>query len=188
MRQAVFDGSVRRGMMRAVAWMACATCGVDFSAHLSRNATRFCSVECRYGYMKTRRGFMSRVRVTESCWLWTGSTSGDGYGRVRIDGRLRNAHRHSYEMFRGQILEGLQIDHLCRVRLCVNPKHLEAVSGATNTHRGNMPQQVAFRKRLATGTCKRGHSSAIFWNEKYGYCRECQREDAAARRRAEGAV
>lgn len=70
-----------------------------------------------------------------SCWLWTAAKSGKGYGCVVIDRRRYPAHRVAYEMFVGPIPEGLEIDHLCRVRNCVNPAHLEPVTHAENVRR-----------------------------------------------------
>lgn len=73
------------------------------------------------------------------CWIWTGSRSGGGYGRFVVDTTRREstgAHRFSYELLVGPIPEGLQIDHLCRVRACCNPAHLEPVTTAENVRRG----------------------------------------------------
>jgi hypothetical protein len=65
--------------------------------------------------------FWTRVQKTESCWLWTGGDDHSGYGHFYFLGRNRKAHRVSYEMFVGPIPDGLQVDHLCRNRACVNP-------------------------------------------------------------------
>lgn len=73
------------------------------------------------------------------CWIWQRALDLNGYGYVsaRIAGKQMRAHRYYYQTYVGEIPEGLQIDHLCRVRRCVNPDHLEAVDGATNTRRGS---------------------------------------------------
>lgn len=74
--------------------------------------------------------------VDESgCQIWQGAPGLNGYGRLSIDGRLTLAHRASYEAFVGPIPSGLTIDHLCRVRMCINPEHLEPVTRAENTRR-----------------------------------------------------
>lgn len=71
------------------------------------------------------------------CWIWQISTdNGSGYGQITIDHKVYKAHRVSYEAFVGPIPTGLQLDHLCRVRKCVNPEHLEPVTPLENTHRG----------------------------------------------------
>jgi hypothetical protein len=70
------------------------------------------------------------------CWLWKGGTNSRGYGRCRWNGRMQPAHRAFYERAGGTVPEGLQLDHLCRVPRCVNPGHLEPVTGVENVRRG----------------------------------------------------
>lgn len=69
------------------------------------------------------------------CWLWTGTINGAGYGTFRVDGETVGAHRYVYETERGPIPEGLHLDHLCSVRNCVNPSHLEPVTPSENIQR-----------------------------------------------------
>lgn len=72
------------------------------------------------------------------CWLWTGKKGSKGYGLVHVDakaGTQQQAHRAAYELTIGTIPEGLELDHLCRVRPCVNPAHLEPVTRAENMRR-----------------------------------------------------
>lgn len=71
------------------------------------------------------------------CWIWQRAKSPKGYGYIRITGVLHLAHRVYYERVHGPVPDELQTDHLCRVRACVNPDHLEAVTGTTNQRRGN---------------------------------------------------
>lgn len=94
---------------------------------------------------------LARVeKVTESgCWIYMGSLNKLGYGRMsigsRTDGTQRKAasvHRIAYELLRGPIPPGLDIDHLCRVRCCVNPDHLEPVSERVNIIRGQSPSAI----------------------------------------------
>lgn len=94
------------------------------------------------------------VRDPETdCWLWTASTD-NGYGRFWVAGRLVLAHRFAYELLVGPIPEGLELDHLCRVRHCVNPAHMEPVTQRVNILRG-----VGFSAKNAAKThCKRGHA------------------------------
>ena len=76
-------------------------------------------------------------RITETgCWVFTGCSNSTGYGFLSKDGSARLAHRVSYEEHVGPIPEGKELDHLCRVRCCVNPKHLEAVIHSVNSQRG----------------------------------------------------
>ncbi len=78
------------------------------------------------------------VEPNTGCWLWTAHVVKGGYGRFR-DGRMVLAHRWSYEHFNGPIPAGEEVDHLCRVRSCVNPQHLEAVTHVINVNRGDLP-------------------------------------------------
>lgn len=98
---------------------------------------------------------MSRVEKESAggCWLYTGSLAADGYARVKDAGSdlALLVHRVTYEELTGPIPDGLVLDHLCRVRNCVNPEHLEPVTGAENIRRG-------VRARLGERThCAEGH-------------------------------
>lgn len=90
---------------------------------------------------------------TDDCWLWAGPTNGYGYGYIRHEGKMIMAHRLMYESEVGKIPEGLYCDHLCRVRNCVNPEHIEPVSNAANVLRGIAPSAQNSRKTH----CKNGH-------------------------------
>lgn len=138
------------------------------------------------------------VRCPETgCWLWTGSRMVDkGYGMywiVRGTSRKKFAsHRLAYAMRCGGIPLGLEVDHLCRVHLCVNPGHLEVVTHQENIRRGNWPSARNARKTM----CPRGHAYDYF-HRSGRHCRTCmrvqwERKDALRRmrryaRRIEGA-
>jgi hypothetical protein len=89
------------------------------------------------------------------CWNWTASTDGGGYGQVKVGGRkgrLLRAHRVAYEITRGAIPAGLELDHLCSNRKCVNPWHLEPVTRLENARRGDGGWNTRGRTH-----CPRGH-------------------------------
>lgn len=92
----------------------------------------------------------------DGCWEWTGGRDVDGYGRAWVPGlrRITRAHRAFYEVFVGPIPDGLQIDHLCRNRCCVNPGHLEPVTAQENIRRSEGIQVLNSRKTH----CLRGHA------------------------------
>jgi hypothetical protein len=95
----------------------------------------------------TEERFFSKVEFTDSCWLWVGSRNKGGYGAFGRASRgvSVQAHRWAYEYLREPIPTGLHIDHLCRVRACVNPWHMEPVTNAENVRRGlsGIPNRTA---------------------------------------------
>jgi hypothetical protein len=75
--------------------------------------------------MNTSERFWAKVYRGDDCWEWLAAKSTAGYGRFKVAGGLVQAHRFAYEDIVGPIPDGLQLDHLCRNRACVNPDHLE---------------------------------------------------------------
>jgi hypothetical protein len=98
--------------------------------------------------------FWSKVEPTGSCWFWTGPKDSHGYGCFKVAGKNLGAHRCAYRILAGVIPRGLQIDHLCRIRMCVNPDHMELVTAVENTRRGFNPAAMNARKTH----CSRGHA------------------------------
>jgi hypothetical protein len=82
---------------------------------------------------------INKIRIERNgCWIWLGGTTGKGHGKVSIEGRWVIAHRAIYKLLVDPDLpDELQLDHLCRVRGCVNPHHVEPVTAKINTERGN---------------------------------------------------
>lgn len=98
-------------------------------------------------------------RVTESgCWLWTGCLSKNGYAKFFYAGTLGYGHRFAWQSFRGPIPEGLVIDHLCRVRCCVNPAHLRTVTPATNTLENSVSASARHAAKDRCGVCGEPYS------------------------------
>ena len=124
--------------------------------------------------------FWSKVEKTETCWLWTASRTSAGYGNFRIGPGNDYAHRLAYVDRHGPIPEGCVLDHLCRVRHCCNPDHLEAVPQRVNVQRGLGPYGLRTE-------CRHGHDITV---ERNVYvdptggrrCRECARIREESRR------
>ena len=135
------------------------------------------SVEDRF-WAKVQGGDVSE------CWTWT-ATQWDGYGQFALEGKMVGAHRLAYELMIAEIPRGLTLDHLCRVRICVNPFHLDPV-----------PQRINLRRGLVTrcteSQCANGHP----WTKESRYvtrqggsaCRICQRIRDTRRRAANVAL
>lgn len=96
----------------------------------------------------------NKILITESgCWEWTAYRMKKGYGQMMWAGKAWLAHRFSYVAFKGDIQEGLTIDHLCENKRCVNPDHLEPVTALENYRRADESQKFGAKKKL----CKKGH-------------------------------
>lgn len=99
--------------------------------------------------------FLAKIEFSSTgCWLWTAAVNGSGYASFGTPTESM-AHRVSYSWFVGPIPCGYVMDHLCRVRHCVNPDHLEAVTPQANVLRGRLP--VVTRNRLTREVCQAGH-------------------------------
>lgn len=110
--------------------------------------------------MKTfHERFWEKVSKSDGCWQWIGQINLDGYGKIKSDGRLKSAHRISYEMAKGPIEPGKLIDHACHNRSCVNPDHLRPV-----TQKQNLENQVS-----ATRTSKSGVRGVFYYPSRKKY-------------------
>lgn len=125
----------------------------------------------------------SKVDASDSgCWIWMAAQDGRGYGAVWTGRSMGKAYRFVYESLVGPVPSGLQLDHLCRVTLCVNPAHLEPVTPAENARRGLTGAHLKERTH-----CPRGHDYAenaysIPSRPNARYCQACNREKSAERR------
>ena len=135
---------------------------------------------------RTLNRFFDKVIMLRDsgCWLWVGCKNKNGYGLFKNDNnKTITAHRTSYEHWNGVIPKGLVMDHLCRVRHCVNPDHLEAVTQRENCRRGNLGHGYhAKGKNNGNGRkthCPKGHiydEKNTYINKKnHRICRKCNR-------------
>lgn len=124
---------------------------------------------------------LSRVTVdpNSNCWRWNGSVTHGGYGRIKVTtSQAAYVHRVTYEALVGPIPCGMELDHLCRVRSCVNPEHLEPVTRTVNNQR-------AHSYHSAKTSCPQGHpydEENTLTSGGKRHCRACRRRKAAERR------
>ena len=118
--------------------------------------------------------FWSRVDFSGDCWNWIGyKLRPNGYGRVSVNGTRILVHRLAYQRTGKAIPRGLQIDHLCRNKACVNPGHMEPVSNKENHRRA-----VPFHPMTLRTHCPNGHEYSAENTRMYlgrRHCRECGR-------------
>lgn len=130
--------------------------------------------------------FWAKVRATpvddpNACWLWQAATDGHGYGQFNAGGgNIVKAYAFLYKEMHGPIAPGLELDHLCRVRRCVNPDHLEPVTHQENVARSPIVGQGGGKAQRAKSHCPQGHpyDEANTYIAKGGgrCCRACHRE------------
>ena len=122
--------------------------------------------------------FMALVEPepTSGCWIWIGSRTGGGYGTYWDGTRSVGAHRFAFEAYHGPLGSGLEPDHLCRLRCCVNALHMEAVTHQVNNARG---VGSAFMLNAAKTQCPRRHPYDAGNTRRYQgrrFCRLCDRD------------
>lgn len=127
---------------------------------------------------RTTAKFFARLERVGDCWEWTGVLSDNGYSRFYMNGSMHYGHRVSFEHFTGPIPDGLEIDHLCRNRKCVNPDHLDAV-----TRRVNLLRSPIFRGNVQANAthCPSGHpydeeNTYRIPGRSHRLCRTCRRD------------
>lgn len=137
--------------------------------------------------MTPEERFWAKVNKTEDgCWEWTANNTRGGYGNfMPANGVARSAHRYSYEISIGPIPAGLDLDHLCRNRCCVNPDHLEPVTRSENLKR-------AYAARGLKTHCAQGHpfdDENTFQRSQGGRgCRTCRNKASREKKREYRAV
>lgn len=137
-------------------------------------------------YMKN---YMDRViKVDTGCWLWQNDIY-KGYGRLMCGRKRLLAHRYVYTQVRGEIPSGLTLDHLCRVKNCVNPDHLEAVTTQENTRRATQYYWSTHTKCPKAGHEYTKDNIILRVRHKNGEryvarsCKTCHRDDCRERER-----
>jgi hypothetical protein len=113
------------------------------------------------------------------CIIWLGAVNEDGYGNIgKTTNRSGMAHIAAWELANGPVPDGLELDHLCRVRSCINVDHLEPVTHEENVRRGDH-LTWRLKRRVRRTHCRNGHEATpdtIYWNtEGHLKCRECIR-------------
>jgi hypothetical protein len=124
--------------------------------------------------------FWEKVDASGDCWEWVGAKIRTGYGHFGYAGRVQLAHRVVWQLLVGEIPDGLQMDHLCRNRACVNPDHLQPVTASENQIRGGSK-----RRSLYCGVC--GSFKEHTRPNGYRSCRPCAAARRTRWRRARGA-
>jgi hypothetical protein len=132
-------------------------------------------------------GHVNRLKVPylieagTDCWIWQGGRGSGDYGRLARKGQLHQAHKFFYEQQYGPVTDGLDLDHLCRNPLCVNPDHLEPVSHATNTRRGYSARLTEETVREIRSSRRVGMTTRTL-AEKFGVSKNCINDAVSGRR------
>lgn len=130
-------------------------------------------------YCDSRCHVLAHVEKRGECWIWTGAINANGYGQIKREGKAQRAHRVSYMAFVGPIPADLQLDHTCKVRMCVNPAHLEPVTQLVNMRRGNSHKHGGGgRYHSAKTHCPQGHPYSVknthfYGDKRYRRCKIC---------------
>lgn len=121
--------------------------------------------------MKSReQRFLKKVGKTPFCWLWRGSKSAGGYGRIMINYRRVRAHRLSWEIYHGDIPPGMFVCHICDNPLCVNPNHL-----FLGTNKDNVMDMVGKGRQNGGGPKGERHGRSVLSNSQAKKIRDLYR-------------
>jgi hypothetical protein len=118
--------------------------------------------------------FLNKIRIIDDHWIFTGYLNKDGYGQTYYKKKQHQAHRFCYEFFVAKIPKGKHIDHKCRVRSCVNPKHLRVVTPRENAL---FNSESTSAKNFRKTHCNKGHEfnnkNTKFDINGFRICRTC---------------
>ena len=130
----------------------CPKCGKELTPKQARRGKTYCSRACanRAHHLHPLVRLARRLRIEGDCLVVQGKLRPDGYGAIGVEGRTRLAHVYLYEQAIGPVPEGLELDHKCRNRACVNVAHLEPV-----THQENIRRGVRFWEKCPHGDAHR---------------------------------
>lgn len=118
------------------------------------------------------RRFLMKINVTLDCWLWTGAQhNAKGYGRIDVNGRRYLAHRYAYQLWVGELVDGMEIDHLCRNTRCVNPRHLEQVTSEEHIRRTDQGAYQLLKTHCPSGHAYTPENTRMQGNRRH--CRAC---------------
>lgn len=143
-------------------------------------------MRARFGDERLPERFWAKVQPEpmSGCWLWAGACDLRGYGYSSIKGMPVATYRWAYRALVGAIGPGLELDHLCRVRCCCNPLHMEPVTHRENTLRGDTVTAANARKEA----CSAGHpfdaENTYVRPNGRRKCRACHRQQERRRKRA----
>lgn len=116
-------------------------------------------------------------KLKSKCWIWVGTRYRNNYGKFYLNGSHKLAHRAVYQLFTGPIPTGMTLDHLCKVKPCVNPVHLEITTIGENVRRAGLHGVAAVN--AAKTHCSKGHKytqqNKIIKKSGGRECRECRR-------------
>lgn len=166
--------------------MNCLVCNQEFSSTLGNfnKGRKHCSLKC--GRITANKSITStidhviqKIKFGAGCWVWKERKNQDGYGTLKFHGKRHHAHKFIYELFFGKVPNGLELDHLCSNRPCVNPNHLEPVTHKENIGRGRTGKYLSERTH-----CKNGHEynsentriSVAVTGTTYRQCKQCLRD------------